>query len=423
MRGRGERSDLGAARRDAGCQAPRRRNIILRMLPARDGRPHPLLLASLAVCGAAALSSCGAPAEEDEGPPEYAGLLGAPPGAAPPGPALPGQPAPAAPGSSAPTGVTPSGATPEAIGNPAGVPISGGNTDNSGAGSAGSPGAGGAGGSASPPAGAAPSDGAGGSAMPGAAGNGSAPAPTEGATPPIDAPPPDTSTPPVDVTPPPVADVGGTCATGEGFFCENFDAAPLGAVSGTLNGLRPENGVSIIDEAGRGRVLQVLAGSTYDNKNGVFLDLAAANASHFGRAFIRVAGFPSAGGDHWVIVEATSSAGGDQVRPVGGQFSRWAPGADGPSANDWTDWQQSDAATTPGAWECVEWQLDATNGNNDILLWVNGTQVTPLERGNFRIPAIDELWLGWVVYQNADPPMYDVRFDDIVLGSARIGCD
>jgi hypothetical protein len=170
-------------------------------------------------------------------------------------------------------------------------------------------------------------------------------------------------------------------------------------------------------------VLQVQAGSTYDNKAGVFLDVAAANANHFGRAFIRVAEFPSAGSDHWVVVEATSSAGGDQVRPAGGQFSRWAPGADGPSAGDWTDWQQSQAATTPGAWECVEWQLDAANGANDVLLWVNGTQVTPVERGNFRIPAIDELWFGWVVYQDAEPPLYDVRFDDIVLASERIGCN
>ena len=393
------------------------------MLSARDGRPHPLLLASLAaVCGIASVLSCGVPAEDDDdGPPEYRGLPGALPGAA-----LPGQPAPsAAPGTSAPSGVTPSGATPEAIGDPAGVPISGGNTGAAGVDTnAGSPGTGGAGGSASAaPNGGTPADGVGGSAMPGVAGNGNAPPPGDGATPPVGAPPTDTSTPPGDVTPPPVANVGGGCATGEGFFCESFDAAPLGAVQGTLNGLRPENAVSVIDEAGRGRVLQVLAGSTYDNKNGVFLDVAAANASHFGRAFIRVGGFPSAGGDHWVVVEATSSAGGDSVRPVGGQFSRWAPGADGSSAGDWTDWEQSDAATTPGAWECVEWQLDATNGNNDILLWVNGTQVTPVERGNFRIPAIDELWFGWVVYQDAEPPMYDVRFDDIVLGNARVGCD
>ena len=132
---------------------------------------------------------------------------------------------------------------------------------------------------------------------------------------------------------------------------------------------------------------------------------------------------PSAGGDHWVLVEATSSAGGDQVRPVGGQFSRWAPGADGPSAWDWTDWEQSNAATTAGAWECVEWQVDGAGGNNDLLLWVNGQEVRPLDRPNFLLPAFDRLWIGWVVYQNAQPPNYDVRFDDIVLSTERIGCD
>jgi hypothetical protein len=398
-----DRSGSQRAEREARCQAPRGRDIIAPMLRSPYIYPGHLVLASLAL-----VLSCGAPADEDEGLPEFGGV----PGAAPPG-----QAAGLAPTGSGASGVTPTGATPEAINDPSSVSIDGAGAANAGAGA--SPnGASGAGGSAGvAPNGDTPADGAGGSAMPGAAGNGNAPPPTEGVTPP----PTDTTAPPDNVTPPPVADVGGSCATGEGFFCENFDAAPLGAVQGTLNGLRPEQSVSVVDEAGRGRVLQVLAGSTYDNKNGVFLDVAAANASHFGRAFIRVGGFPSAGGDHWVVVEATSSAGGDSVRPVGGQFSRWAPGADGPSAGDWTDWQQSNAATTAGAWECVEWQLDLAN--NDILLWVNGSQVTPIERGNFRIPAVDELWFGWVVYQNAQPPMYDVRFDDIVLASARVGCN
>jgi hypothetical protein len=359
----------------------------------RTLEPHAFLLTSLAV-----VLSCSAPATDEESSlPEYSGT---PPLVVPGAP-----PPPAAPGVTSPSGA-PSGAAPEAIGNnPGGVPINGGNASGAGssAGPSATPGAGGSAGSPSTT----PDDGTGGSAMPDGAGNGNVP---------------DEVTPPGDVTPPPL-DVGSNCTLAGAFFCENFDAAPLGALQGNLNGLQPERSVNIIDEPGRGRVLQALAGPTYDNKSGVFLDLAAPNTSHFGRAFIRVAQFPSAGSDHWVVVEATSSAGGDQVRPVGGQFSRWAPGADGPSAGDWTDWQQSSAETVGGAWECVEWQIDTANGGNDTLLWVNDVEVRPLERGNFRIPAIDQLWFGWVVYQNTEPLMYDVRFDDIVLSSGRVGCD
>lgn len=372
--------------------------------------PHPLVLTSLAL-----VLSCGAPAGEDEDSlPEYAGAR---PGAAPGSAPLPAS----TPAGAAPSG-TPTSGTPESIGNsPSGVPIAGGSgsaapsSSSSSAAPTSPAAAGGSGGSAgiAPT----PDDGVGGSAMPGVAGNGATPPPDDVTPPPADVTPP-------PVTPAPVSNRGSGCATGPQLFCEDFDAAPLGALQGTLDGLRPERTVSIIDEPGRGRVLQVQSGVTYDNKSGVFLDnFSAPNGSHFGRAFIRVGQFPNAGGDHWVVVETTSSAGGDNVRPAGGQFSRWAPGADGSSAGDWTDWQQSNAETVPGEWECVEWQIDTANGGNDMLLWVNGLEVQPLDRGNFRIPAIDSVWFGFVVYQSTQPPTYDVRFDDIVLSTERVGCN
>jgi hypothetical protein len=209
-------------------------------------------------------------------------------------------------------------------------------------------------------------------------------------------------------------------------FSENFEGINLGALTGTVNRLRPERTVSIINEAGRGRVLQVQAGSRSENRAGVFLEnLAAPNNSHFGRMFVRVAQFPGAGGDHWVVLEATANANrdGEKVRPVGGQFQRWALGSDGPSAGDWTDWDQSDAETVAGAWECVEWQVNGANGGNDMVLWVDGLEVRPRDRGNFALPVINVLWFGWVVFQDAQPPQYDVRFDDIVISTARVGCN
>lgn len=223
-------------------------------------------------------------------------------------------------------------------------------------------------------------------------------------------------------TPPPPS--GATACGGDTLFCENFDQLALGAITAPVNGLTPERDVSIVEEAGRGRVLQVRAGTTYGNKSGVFLnDFAPPNNSFFGRMFARVEQFPTAGGDHWVLVEATGAGSNEQVRPVGGQFGVWAPGSDGPSAGDWTDWQQSDAAAVNGAWACVEWQLNGANGGNDILLWIDGVQVTPQDRGNFTFPTFNRLWFGWVVYQNGQPPTYDLRIDDLVISSTRVGCD
>ena len=206
-------------------------------------------------------------------------------------------------------------------------------------------------------------------------------------------------------------------------FCEDFEGLALGALPVGFNGLQPERAVSVIADATRGQVLNVQSGAGYGAKAGVFLNgFAPPDNSHFGRMFVNVAAFPVAEADHWVLVEATGAV-GDQVRPVGGQFQRWAPGADGPSAGDWTDWQQSTAVTVAGAWQCVEWQMNGANGGNDILLWVDDVQIQPLDRPAFTLPTVNRLWIGWVVYQMGQPSQYDVRIDDIVISTQRIGCD
>lgn len=340
--------------------------------------------------------------------PGFSGSIPGSNGAAPPAQQTPG----ATPGSTG--GVsTPNN---EGVGS---IPIAGnpGSSDpaSSGTGSSGSNGGGsagaGAGGSTAMP----PAQGTAGSAAAGAAGGsmvgagGSANAGAAGAG----------SVPPGNTDPP----AQSACAAGE-LFCEDFEGLPIGPLTGTVNGMRIDRTVDVLEEPGRGRVLRVQAGTGYGNKSGFFLDLTPPNNSLFGRAFIRVQQFPTTGGDHWVLFEATQAGGGgEQVRPVGGQFSRWAAGSDGPSAGDWTDWEQSNVATNAGVYECVEWQINGANGGNDMTLWVNGTEARPQDRANFRLPTIGQVWLGFVVYQTNQPPMHDVRFDDVVLSTARVGCN
>jgi hypothetical protein len=350
------------------------------------------------------LLSCSAPPGEerdDESVPDYFGAL---PGAGvqPPGT---GNNNPGANTGNSNTGNNPPSS--EAVGN--NVPIDGANSGNN-TGANGVP--------TNPP----PTGGTGGSAMTpppqsgGVAGSSMQPSdPGQGGS--GNVPPGNNNPPPSD--PPPA---GAGCGAGA-IFCEDFDGIALGPITATVNGMRPDGTVSIVEEAGRGRVLQVAAGTGYGNKSGVYVDnFAPPNNSHFGRAFIRVDQFPVAGGDHWVIVEATLNENGERVRPVGGQFQRWAPGSDGPSG-DWTDHTESDAVATAGVWECVEWQLNGANGANDVLLWVNGTEVVPLDHANFTLPAFNLLWLGWVVYQTNQPPTHEVSFDGVVISSERVGCN
>jgi hypothetical protein len=363
--------------------------------------------------------ACSAPpgaGDDEDSVPDYIGTVPGS-GVQPPGT---GGPSTGTPNTGAPnTGATPPSS--EAVGNNGNVPIDGANSgNNSGANGTPTnpPPTGGTGGSAMtpPPAG----GGVAGSSMqpsdPGQAGQGGS-----GNVPPGNNDPPPNNPPPNN-PPPNNPPVGAGCGDGA-IFCEDFDAIALGPITATVNGMRPDRTVSIVEEAGRGRVLQVLAGTGYGNKSGVYLDnFQPPNNSHFGRAFIRVQQFPTAGGDHWVIVEATLNENGERVRPVGGQFQRWAPGSAGPSG-DWTDWTESDAVAAGGVWACVEWQINGANGANDVVLWVDGTEVLPLDHANFNLPAFNLLWLGWVVYQTGQPPTHEVRFDDVVISSERVGCN
>jgi hypothetical protein len=67
--------------------------------------------------------------------------------------------------------------------------------------------------------------------------------------------------------------------------------------------------------------------------------------------------------------------------------------------------------------------VNGANGANDIVLWVDGGQIDPLDRPSFRLPTFNRLWFGFVVFQNGEPPTHEVRFDDIVLSTERVGCN
>ncbi|HJP76427.1 MAG TPA: hypothetical protein VJ914_19320 [Pseudonocardiaceae bacterium] len=107
--------------------------------------------------------------------------------------------------------------------------------------------------------------------------------------------------------------------------------------------------------------------------------------------------------------------------------------------------RQSDDATLPdespagvadsfvlptNRWTCVEFGVD---GSGDLDTWVNGTAVPGLTengvaapgitdqwlaRGNWR-PNLTDLGLGWESYADQTDTLW---FDDVALGTSRIGC-
>jgi hypothetical protein len=145
---------------------------------------------------------------------------------------------------------------------------------------------------------------------------------------------------------------------------------------------------------------------------------------------------------HFVLVQATGTGSPETVRPVGGQFintkflknggparSLWGIGTDGGPTGDWTNWKET-ATARPGTWQCIEWTMQARD--NRVQLRVNGVAnpdlvVTTNDHGGkavpFTLPTVNKLQIGWWLFQpGPTPTAFDVRYDNIVLSTARPGC-
>jgi hypothetical protein len=386
--------------------------------------------------------SCSAPSDgDDDSIPEF---IGAVPGAGVPVPGVPGAVPPGANPTVTPPVNTPATGASEGLGaQPGSVPV-----DNAGANTGAMPAAQGAGGSASvtPSNPATPSSGTGGSAMPSAAGGGNAPiddgqpeAPP--VTPPPVTPPPVTPPPvtPPPVTPPPVnaGPVGSGCAAGAAFFCEDFEALAVGPAQAS-NGWSPEGTVSIDGQVAQGTRSLLLQPAGGQFSRIVLSSFSPPNNSFFGRMNVFVEQFPTAPAfSHFVLAEVTGSS-GERVRPIGGQFipegngpsTYWGVGSDGGATGDWTKWEPR-VLTEDGRWICMEWEMNAAD--NSVSVFIDGTErpelgVSTNDHGGggspFVFPTFNGIWLGWWNFQGGTTPaQFDVRLDDIVLSSERVGCN
>jgi hypothetical protein len=83
-------------------------------------------------------------------------------------------------------------------------------------------------------------------------------------------------------------------------------------------------------------------------------------------------------------------------------------------------------------WTCVEWHIDGDK--NEVHLWLDGVAQTEVDvvgnggscsigtTASWQAPTLfNKLVLDWEAYQK-DAPQQTARFDDVALGSQRIGC-
>lgn len=218
---------------------------------------------------------------------------------------------------------------------------------------------------------------------------------------------------------------------------ENFDRLPLGPVTegpGWTTDTSDGTLAVVPGSTGHGRELLI---RTEGNGRAflVFDDPAPEGNSLWGRVRLRVGGFPTAPDwAHWTIAEASGADSPTLVRPLGGQYAPtdggnfWGVGSDLGPTGDWTSWKTSSPAVG-GAWQCVEFHLDATD--NRVTVYLDGVEQSALTvstkvhggtADDFVFPTFDKLKLGWQLYQaDPTPSSYDIRMDDIALGARRVG--
>ncbi|WP_105973592.1 hypothetical protein [Streptomyces geranii] len=223
------------------------------------------------------------------------------------------------------------------------------------------------------------------------------------------------------------------------FARENFDRLPLGPVTAGRGWTTDTSAGSTLTVApsstGKGRELRI---RTEGNGRAfvVFPNLSAPGNSYWARLRLRVDDFPTAPDwAHWTIAEASGADSPTLVRPLGGQYAPtdhgnfWGVGSDLGPTGDWTSWKTS-APAVAGSWSCVEFHLDAADSRVTVYfdgveqsdLTVDATRHGGAQDSDFTFPTFDELKLGWQLYQgNPTPSSYDVRMDDVVVGSRRVG--
>ena len=74
-------------------------------------------------------------------------------------------------------------------------------------------------------------------------------------------------------------------------------------------------------------------------------------------------------------------------------------------------------AFTPSTWVCLEALIDT---RPEIDVWVDGTEVPDLHHTDWPLDTYDSVRFGFEKYAG---PGIDVWYDDIAIGTERIGCN
>jgi hypothetical protein len=224
-------------------------------------------------------------------------------------------------------------------------------------------------------------------------------------------------------------------------FCDGFENQAGTVPSGRWGVSTPDcsgTGTASVDSAVAhtgSKSVRIVGGATYCNH--VFVgdtaDMTVAGPDAFVRFWV-MHNTPLPTG-HVTFLAMTDAADGGTSLRLGGQNGAlmWNRQSDDATLPDQSPAGVAQSAMLPvNTWTCIEFEVNSANG--DINTWVNGTSVPGLTEDGVATPNVNDQWvaqatnwrphltdlrLGWESYASDTDTL---RFDDIALSSARIGC-
>ena len=221
------------------------------------------------------------------------------------------------------------------------------------------------------------------------------------------------------------------CSTRAGLrFCETFESKTVGAFTAAAPwALQAGAGAITIDGTtpAHSGTKSVKVHATDNDFDTLFVlhdatILPAPSGRFFLRAYMRLSRAMSGGHNSYIIADPFAMQGtGNNVR-IGEMnamlmYTIMGDGHGALSNQNFYNDGKPGVVFAPSTWVCLEVLLD--RGKPEIDVWVDGTEVPDLHHTDWALDNYDSIRFGFEKYAG---PGIDIWYDDIAIGTERIGC-
>jgi hypothetical protein len=223
---------------------------------------------------------------------------------------------------------------------------------------------------------------------------------------------------------------GNPCSTRAGLiFCDDFESKAVGMFATaapwvlqggnvTIDGTTPAHSGS--------KSVHVHAGDNDYDTLFVLHDatiLPAPNGKFFLRAYMRLSRAMAGGHNAFIIADPYAMQGTGNNLRIGEMnamlmYTIMGDGHGALSNQNFYNDGKPGVAFAPSTWVCLEALID--HGHPEIDVWVDGTEVPDLHHTDWALDSYDSVRFGFEKYAG---PGIDIWYDDIAIGTQRIGCN